>query len=590
MIRLPNWSQFLLIILAAVLVYWHTLDVPFYLDDFSSIFENPVIYGGGGLGELWQYAPLRIVGYATFAGNFQLHHSEPAPYHLVNILIHILAGLSVFALIRGLLRTPAMDGGHSKQTLPLLPLFVALLFVVHPLQTQAVTYVVQRLASLAALWTIASLACYVYGRLVHANGKKRLMFGLSFLFAGLGFLTKQNTFVLPLLAIVLELIFFPATRGRTMWTLLSGGIALLFIWAVPFLFMGYDSLSLASLDAYTRETKDISRFSYFLTQTHVLWVYIKLFFWPVGLHLEHNVDLIESFANWKTGVALLAHIFFLMLSVLTVRRYPLFAFGILFYYISHLVESSFIPIRDLFFEHRAYLPNVGLCLSTGWLLFSLPGRLKGSRTIIAVVSISLLLVCGILAWQRNEVWRDPIKLWYDSAIHAPYKARPWDEYGKHLVQQGRHQEAVTIFQETVQRIHGKDASPGLVMEETAAVNLLIALEKTGQQEAALLLADDFLTRDAKAENKSKILTNKGNLLFRSNQLGAAEKSYRQAIKTFDKNLFPMNNLAILLITQHRYSEAADVLGRVLSIDPEFEASRDLLNKLKAINVVPDNGK
>ncbi len=588
MIRILNCLQVLLIVLAAALVYGHTLDVPFYLDDFSSIFENPIIYGGGGLSELWQYAPMRIVGYATFAANFQLHHSQPAGYHLVNILIHILAGLSVFALIRGLLRTPAMDGGHSKQTLPLLPLFVALLFVVHPLQTQAVTYVVQRLASLAALWTISSLACYVYGRLEQTNGKKWLLFGLSFLFAVLGFLTKQNTFVLPLLAIVLELVFFPVTRVRTMYGLLSGGIILLILWAVLSSFMGYECLSLASLDAYTRETKDISRFSYFLTQTHVLWVYIKLFFWPVGLHLEHPVDLIESFANWKTGVALVAHIFFLMLSVITVRRYPLFAFGILFYYISHLIESSFIPIRDLLFEHRTYLPNAGLCLSTGWLVFILPSKRKGSRSILAVVSVSLLLVCGILAWQRNEVWRDPIKLWYDSAIHAPYKARPWDEYGKHLLQQGKYQEAVTIFQETVQRIHGQDASPGLVMEETAAVNLLIALEKTGQSEAALLLADDFLTREAKVENKSKILTNKGNLLFRSNQLAAAEESYRQAIKTFDKNLFPMNNLAILLITQHRYQEAADVLGKVLAIDPGFEASRDLLDKLKAINVVPDN--
>jgi protein O-mannosyl-transferase len=590
MIRIPNLLQLVFIVLAAALVYGNTLDVPFYLDDFSSIFENPVIYGGGGFSELWQYAPQRIVGYATFACNFQLHHSQPAGYHLVNILIHILTGLSLFALIRGLFRTPVVVGYRSAQTVNLLPLFVALLFVVHPMQTQAITYVVQRLASLAALWVVASLACYVYGRVVQGGGQKSLLFFLSFLFAGLGFLTKQNTFVLPLLVIGIESVFFPATRVRVMWGLLIAGIAALLLWAVLVFFLGYEAFSLGSLDRYTRETRDISRSSYFLTQVHVLWIYIKLFFWPVGLHLEHDVILVDSLSDWKTLVCLAGHIALFSLAVLTGRRYPLFSFGILFYYITHLVESSLIPIRDVMFEHRAYLPNAGLCLSSGWLLFVLSGKKIGGRIAAGTVGVTLLVVCGVLAWQRNEVWRDPISLWHDSAIHAPNKARPWDEYGKHLLQQGKTQEAVTVFQETVERIHGKGVAPGLVMEETAAINLVIALEKSGQPEAALQVADDFLTRKAKPINKSKVLTNKGNLFFRLNRLAEAEKSYRQAIKVFKKNLTPMNNLAVLMMAQGRLDEAEELLGVALSIDPEFEASRSLLERIKKMNVPPGVGK
>lgn len=586
MIRLPVRLQGLFIVLAAVLVYGHTLGVPFYLDDFSSIFENPVIYGGGGLSEMWQYAPLRVVGYATFACDFQLHHSQPAGYHIVNIFIHILAGLSLFALIRGLLRVPVILESRSAQALNLLPLFVALLFVVHPMQTQAVTYVVQRFASLAALWTIISLTFYVYGRLVPSRGQKFLLFFLSFLFAALGFLTKQNTFVIPLLIIVIELLFFSATLSRMMWGVFWAGAAMLFLWLVLASFVGYEPFSLTSLDAHTRETSDISRVSYFLTQTHVLWAYIKLFFWPVGLHLEHDVKLVETFFNLKTVLALAGHILVLTLAVLTGRRFPLFSFGILFYYICHLVESSFIPIRDVMFEHRAYLPNAGLCLSAGWLLFAISGKKRGGRVVAGTVSVALLVICGILAWQRNEVWRDPISLWHDSAINAPNKARPWDEYGKHLLQQGQTQEAITVFQETVERIHGIGVSPGLVMEETAAINLVIALERVGQPKAALQVADDFMKRKAKPINKSKILTNKGNLLFRLNHLDDAEKSYRQAIDVFDNNLTPMNNLAVLLMAQGRLDEAEEVLGVALSIDPKFEASRSLLERIQKMNNPP----
>jgi len=142
----------------------------------------------------------------------------------------------------------------------------------------------------------------------------------------------------------------------------------------------------------------------------------------------------------------------------------------------------------------------------------------------------------------------------------------------------------------VERIHGKGVAPGLVMEDTAAINLVIALEKSGQQEAALQVADDYLTRKAKPINKSKILTNKGNLFFRLNRLADAEKSYRKAIEVFDRNLTPMNNLAVLMMTQGRLDEAEELLGVALSIDPEFEASRSLLERIKKMNVPPGVGK
>ena len=558
-------------------MYGHTLAVPFYLDDFSSIIENPVIYGDGGLSGLWDYTHLRIVGYLTFLFNFNLHHANPAGYHVINIFIHFLAGLSVFALTCGLLLTPAMAGRSSSLAQKYLPLFTALLFVVHPLQTQAVTYIVQRLASLAALWSIASLGCYVHARISESNGKKYLLFLVSFLCVGLGFFTKQNTFVLPLLLVVLELVFFPATRKNTARIVLGATVAGVLLLAVLSFFI--EPLSLRSLDAATRETSSISRSAYFLTQLEVVWTYIRMFFWPSGLHIEHGVVLASGFSG-SVVVALLGHLAVLAGAVFAIRRFPVFAFGILLYYISHLVESSVIPIRDLLFEHRTYLPNVGLCLSGGWVLFALPVKQQAGRMAVSAMAVCILLIGGVWAWQRNEVWRDPVALWRDAAIHAPMRARPWNEFGKYLLEQGRNQEAIAVFRDTIARIGGNEVSPGLYMEETSAVNLMMALAKEGKKEAALQIADDFVTRDVKPINKSKMLTNKGNLLFQDRQFDRAEESYRQAIEVFDTNVAPMNNLGILLMKQGRLDEAEQMFVRVLSIDPNFRQSRAMLNKLR----------
>lgn len=569
------------VVLAGVVVYGNTLDVPFYLDDYSSIVDNPVIYDRGSLQELWRYAPLRIAGYSTFAVNFYLNHFDPAGYHVVNILIHILAGLSLFVLTRGLLQTPVIAERISSPVANYLPLFAALLFVVHPLQTQAVTYIVQRLASLAALWYLAALACYVYGRIGRTGVQQVLLFSPAFLFAILAFFTKQNTFTLPLIVVVVELVFFPATRRRTLWSLLTAGGCGLLLWGVLVFLAGYEPLSLSSLDAYTRETGAISRSTYFLTQMEVLWKYIQLFFWPVGLHLEHDISFVQAITGWPIIVALVGHFAVLSGSVLAVRRFPLFTFGIFFFYISHLIESSFIPIRDIMFEHRSYLPNAGLCISTGWVLFALPAVRQYLRIAGELVAMSILLICSVLTWQRNAVWLDPVALWRDSAVHAPYAARPWNEYAKHLINQGKNREAIAVFLETMKRIGGNNLSPGLVLEETAVVNLMMALAKEKKSELALQVADDFLSRgDIKPLNRSKMLTNKGNLLVMGKHIAEAEKNYREAIQVFEKNIIPMNNLGVILMHQDRLEEAEDMFLRILEIDPKFEVSRKRLDKVR----------
>ena len=146
------WAHVALIALAVAAAYHHTLGVPFYLDDFSSIRDNDLIYRWQGLAALWRAQPNRVVGYLSFALNYRLGGFAPAGYHVGNLLVHVLTGIAVYALARGLLRTPRLRGAVPALARDWAPLLAALLVVLHPLQTQAVTYIVQRLASLVAFF------------------------------------------------------------------------------------------------------------------------------------------------------------------------------------------------------------------------------------------------------------------------------------------------------------------------------------------------------------------------------------------------------------------------------------------------------
>lgn len=134
MILKKTYIQALILLIAVIVTYGHTLDVPFYLDDFSSIKENPILYNWQGtFFEIWNTYKLRVIGYLSFALNYQFHQFQVYGYHLINIFIHFLTGLAVFGLMRGLIATPALN----NQTKTWLPLIVALIFVLHPLQIQA---------------------------------------------------------------------------------------------------------------------------------------------------------------------------------------------------------------------------------------------------------------------------------------------------------------------------------------------------------------------------------------------------------------------------------------------------------------------
>lgn len=199
--------QYLVLLALILLCYGHTLDVPFYLDDNYSLRGNEAIQQVD-LGALWKFSAARIVGYLTFALDYAVHGYTLAGYHLVNILIHVLATFMAYQVALALLKTPRLESMANEQAILWLPLITALIFAIHPLQIQAVTYIVQRLASLVALFYLSSMYCYLQFRL-SKTPEKKIIFGFLLIISGcLALFTKQNAVTIPLVFLLLEWIFF----------------------------------------------------------------------------------------------------------------------------------------------------------------------------------------------------------------------------------------------------------------------------------------------------------------------------------------------------------------------------------------------
>ena len=230
----------------------------------------------------------------------------------------------------------------------------------------------------------------------------------------------------------------------------------------------------------------------------------------------------------------------------------------LFYYLAHIVESSFIPIRDVLFEHRTYLPNAGLCLVTGWLTISVLPSLFGWLK-PAAVALPMVAILSVMTWQRNQVWADPIALWRDNATKTPNKYRVLDTLARKLLEAGRNQEAARVLALTDRF----EQSDGNDTQWPSAINHLIMLRRQGKLEEALAAADQYLSKNPNPRIRSKILANKGNIYIEKRDMEKAEGSLREALGVYPENLPAMVNLGIVLFHKGARDEAKRSLAMPL---------------------------
>lgn len=458
---------------ATALAYAPSFTGPFQFDDYARIIDNAPLQAGRWGDALAWLGASRLLPALTIAANFFLGGDDVVGYHLVNFALHLLAGLAVFALVAQISRAPRLRATAAARHPRAAAGLAALIVLCHPLQTQAVTYIIQRAAVMAALFYVAAVVCYLRGRLA-GNAPGWLAAALACGAAAL--LSKENAASLPVALLLTELVVIGGrvTRRAMAIGAAAGALLILLPLAVKMLTWqpppGFASgwlahLGAAVLDQGTGPLR-VSPLAYFLTQCTVVPRYLAMILLPWGQSVDHDVPIATGL-DAPVVAGLLLSTALVAAGVMLARRAPLAGYGLLWIFVALSVESSLLPISDPMMEHRVYLamPGAGMVAAAAfaWLRERAPYVATG-------LAVSLGVVLVALTFARNLVWQSPTALWLDAVDKAPAKARVLVNYGVALHGDGRLAAAARQYCRALR------LDPEL---ELAGENLELALDQMG---------------------------------------------------------------------------------------------------------------
>jgi Flp pilus assembly protein TadD len=589
--RKRKWLAMLLFAVLGFLVYSNTFDASFHFDDthvlsalsFEDMLEK--CKGGGS----------RVICHLTFLLNYWIGDIDVVGYHIFNTIIHVGTACFVFIFLFQILSVsyPTKDKSEQKRinhasnqhTDRLLPhlsdpifwpaLFGGLLFLVHPLATQAVTYITQRYASLAGFFDIGSLACFVSARIRFKKdgnflkGSHLVRYLCSFGMAVLAMRTKEMAITLPATALLTEYYLiqsdFRRAKERLLYLLplLSTGLI------IPFSDMiGVETISLESVAALQDYTwaagTEITRKDYLLTQFKViLGIYLKLMVWPIGQNVEHDYVVSKTFFDLPTMGSFLVLCVILMMGLWLFKRARLISFGIVWFFVTISPTSSIVPNTEFVAEHRAYISLMGLAF-VGAGLPSWHSRWK--RYVTALLPV--LLIFSSLTYARNKVWQTDLSLWQDSVAKSLKRARPHYNLGVALQDSGRLDEAISHYSATLR------IKPGYVQAHNNLGNAM--LDQGHAEDAIVHYREAFRLNPDYAEARYNL----GGVLLRQGKLEEAISHFSRAVQTSRLQVFRMvkahNNLGIALARQGKLEEAISHFSKAVQLKPQFATAHNNL--------------
>lgn len=613
----------LLVVTLAVYLpaWWGT----FVLDDRAHVVDNPIIQS---FTPLDKFFTRRGPVYLSLAVNYALDGVNPRGYHALNVVFHLIAGLALYGSLRRILALPRWSE-HVRQTGPWLAVAAALLWMIHPLQTQAVTYVIQRAESLAGMFVL--LALYA---LVRFGERRQLIWAMACILSVLlATATKESVMPAFLALLLVDRAVLAGSFGELLkrrWWLyllllgvslmpLAGGIGEFGqvtgvgiehvvtprVSAVdhpplhvqpPMMRLGYYPSAGFSMPHLTWQ-------QYFFTQPTVIVYYLKLTYWPAWLSLEHNwrpmMTPTWGWSLWPLQVALGV---LLSLAVGTLwalwRRPWLGAMGAWFFLFLG-VSSSFIPINDLAVEHRMYLAQIPVILATvlaGWMLIGMAVR-RGALTprlamkVTAVLGVACVLALGVRSAVRNLDYRSDITLWAKAGQGQVANSRIHLNLGSAQYTVGRVEEAQENF------IQACRLRPG---DGKALMNLgSVHFNRRELEQAVLYYRQSLRFAEASPETWLYLSRAKALLKDMPGALAAARKAHSlsprsipilvmlgrvqmtmgdhdKAVATFEKAMdiagrtpAMLANVGMVYINQGDLPQAAAQFEEAVRIDPSF---------------------
>ncbi len=573
---MKNTMAFLVLLLMVLIAYSNTFRAEWHMDDHPNILNNPAIQmtamrldaikGAIGVDEARGNNLPRPVTNLTFALNWYAHGTNVVGYHLVNLGIHLLNAWVCYLIIIGLSQSPVVPASDHRQG-TVIALVAALLWALNPIQTQAVTYVVQRYTSLTTFFYLSALYGYIRGRLSDRTRHMAAWWGLAVGSYLLAMGAKENAAIWPAAVILVEFVFFRDKHGRLsphfqkillaaaiLSTLFVGGLLAVFnIDIINAIIHGFDGRPFTLAERL-------------MTQPRVLLFYLSQIFYPIPqrLSLEHDFAVSSDWLHpWTTLPAMLTVGLLVIGALLVVRKRPLTSFAILFFFLNHVVESSILPL-EMVFEHRNYLPSLFLFWPlTAWVFrwqakLSSHGRAAGQMLPILAGGVVIVFAAG--TFTRNLDWQTERRLWLDTYRKAPQSARAAVNLANDLARSGHSAQAAALFEKAI-HLYSPAKNQFKVI---ARSNLATLYSQTGRRDAAVDQLEAVLRLVPQNRPARYQLAN-----FYT-EMGKFSKAMTQVDWLLERHPDAprfLNLKAFLLIKDERAEAALDAIRRSLAIKP-----------------------
>ena len=564
--------------LTCFLIYSNSFQVPFTLDDIHAIVENPNIQmeslSTENIVNVFKgfMGKIRPVSMFSFAMNYYAGNLSLTGFHLTNILIHLINSILlfyIFSITLSRVKIPASN-------ITAIAFSSALIWLVHPLHTQSVTYIFQRVNSLCVMFYLLSFLLYLSGR----KYRSLTLYVFSAISGILAFGSKEIAITLPFFILLYEWYFFQDMKKDWLKSFIKKSL----ITVLPFLIIVIACLLLyyplkETLSSFTLEGNSDSPppLQRMITEFRVIIHYLGLIFYPNPSRLMIDYDFPYSVSFFNPFTTLLSFILIsglIISATLIARRERLISFCVLWYFGNLALESSFIPV-NLVFEHRTYLPSVFIIFLTVFLIFRFV-RDQYVRWLLIIIPVFFL---SVWTYQRNEVWLDPVELWADNVRKAPGKLRPRVNLATAYFNSGKSDDALFHL------VKANQMSPEnhLIINSIGAVLL-----RQNKPEEAVYYFREALRIDPSFAEAHNCM---GNALSKMGKFEEAKAHYAEAMKGknafFGKSHFAKGqewtkedqisyNLGTALTKEGRLSEAAIEFEKALKINPSHIEARENL--------------
>lgn len=559
------------------MVYANTFDASWHFDDVINITDNASVH----LTEFnWTnlkksfFLPngklFRPAANLSFALNYYVGGLDVFGYHLVNTILHAMAAVLLFLFIHRTLHLPLIREKIREHAYGI-SLLAAALWAINPVQSQAVTYIVQRMAAMAALFSLASLYFYARARLSRDGGA--LFYGLSVACFLLALASKENTILIPVIAFLYDVILIQGESPGA-WVRRNRRLCLVMCVLFAALFIGYLlALEKGGLTAFLAgfDKRAYGPLERLMTQPRVLLFYLGLLLYPDPGRLCVNHDftvsrgLLDPLSTLPAMVIVAAAV---LGALIFSRKRPLISFCLLFFFINHAVESSFLPL-EMVFEHRNYLPSMLLflppALGLAHLLFHSPLS-RTVRTLIAAAIVLFLVGQGHATFLRNFSWKTEESLWVDCIEKYPQLWRPYVNLGKYYSDTNRPLEAIRQYEKALGKRTANDKRENFFYK--TYYNLGVEHFRLGHETEAL---GYFRKALEIYDGDPKLLNNLGALFFVQGKRAQAETLLRRALRRKPRYRPALTNLGGLLLERGDVKEALVLLQRALKTNPRNRA-------------------